>query len=100
MPKRRKPRKPAPRRSHGPSAVFDSEQQLVLARSIRSSCTECPSTHLHWGDVAGGMFGARTDRQRAHFVEAVTDGLDSTWSAWWCMDCEAVGIFQPMEALF
>lgn len=98
--KARKPRRPRPE-SRRPefSTVYDPQEELAFARAMRSSCDFCGSRHLHWGDVAGGVWTARTDDQRARFTEAVAEGISTQFVAWWCMECDNLGIFLAPELM-
>lgn len=98
--KKRKPRKPTVRHEERFVPLIAPEDELVLAQALRTHCEECGSHHLHFGDVAAGALGARTAEQRGHLTEALTMFAASTWSAWWCMDCDNVGVFFPSEPLW
>lgn len=101
MPKSRtRKRKPAPRHPETPRPVLGAEEEIVLARSLRRSCDYCGSSHLHWGDVAAGAFSAPLDEQRAAFTEAVAAGFPTSATAWWCMSCDNLGIFEPSQLLW
>lgn len=83
-----------------PHLALSDEDQVAFARACRRSCSECGSAAIVWGDVAAGALVARTDAQRACFVEGMVAALAGDWPAWWCEDCDGMGAFFPAESLF